>query len=108
MVLLYKSWRPDFFQLLLPSDNYFTPTFSGVKELLSGDMSFASAWVHLLVIDLFMARSIYLDSLKTGVPARHTILLTFMFGPIGLVSHILTNVVHDILCLGQKHKLAHT
>ncbi|GAB5366366.1 hypothetical protein AAMO2058_001137400 [Amorphochlora amoebiformis] len=90
--LLKQSWRPDFFQLLLPPDKNFTPTLDGVKILLSGDIGFVSAWVHLLVIDLFLARSIYLEAFDTHfiTPFRHNVILAFMFGPIGLLSHALT------------------
>lgn len=42
-------------------------------------------WVHLLALDLFAARYVFLDSLKKGVEHRLSVLLCFMFGPLGIL-----------------------
>jgi len=75
------------------------PTLPGVMELLSGQVSMASVWVHLLVVDLFMARALYLDSYRNSmrVPMKHTILLCWMFGPIGLLSHVVTKAIVSVI-----------
>ena len=38
-------------------------------------------WLHLLSLDLFVARHVYLDSLALNVPAAHSLTLCCMFGP---------------------------
>ena len=50
----------------------------------------AAAWAHLLAIDLVQARWILVDGAAGGVPTRHSVALTLMAGPLGLVSHALT------------------
>ena len=58
-----------------------------------------SAWVHLVALDLFVARFVYLDGAKYSasagdlvapVPVRHSLVLCCMFGPLGLMSHAIT------------------
>ncbi|KAG2429303.1 hypothetical protein HXX76_011071 [Chlamydomonas incerta] len=51
------------------------------------------AWLHLLTLDVVMAREIALDGLRTGVATAHSVLLCFFFGPTGLISHALTRLV---------------
>ena len=62
--------------------------------LLSGCMATAetaaATWIHLLSLDLFVARHVYLDSLATSTPSRHSLVLCCMFGPVGYLSHTLT------------------
>jgi hypothetical protein len=53
----------------------------------------AAAWAHLLTIDLVQARWILRDGAGRGVPVRHSIGLSFMAGPLGLLSHFLTRAV---------------
>ena len=73
------------------------PAQAHLLTLLSGFMATAetaaSAWVHLLSLDLFVARHVYLDSLATGTPATHSLALCCMFGPCGFLSHALTKAV---------------
>lgn len=68
-----------------------------VLTLLSGCMATAetaaSAWIHLLSLDLFVARHVYLDSLSAGVPAVHSLVFCCMFGPVGYLSHTLTKTM---------------
>lgn len=45
------------------------------------------AWVHLLCLDLFTARYVFLDCLKVGVEHRLSVVLCFMFGPLGLLRY---------------------
>jgi len=65
--------------------------------LLSGCMATAetasTAWLHLLSLDLFVARHVYLDSLEADVPASHSLVFCCMFGPVGFLSHVLTKGV---------------
>ena len=50
----------------------------------------AAAWVHLLAIDMVQARWILSDGVRSRTPTRHSLVLTLMAGPLGLVSHALT------------------
>ncbi|EEH60563.1 uncharacterized protein MICPUCDRAFT_49783 [Micromonas pusilla CCMP1545] len=71
----------------------------GGLTLLSGFLATtetaASAWLHLLTLDLFVARSVYLDALRTNVPAAHSLVLCCMFGPCGYLAHAATKVFCD-------------
>jgi hypothetical protein len=55
----------------------------------------ASGWLHLLSLDLFVARHVYLDGLETNVPSAHSLILCCMFGPCGFLAHVLTKTVWD-------------
>jgi hypothetical protein len=50
----------------------------------------AEEWTHVLVWDLFVGRWIWLDGLERGVFSRHSVLLTNLIGPPGLLLHLLT------------------
>lgn len=53
----------------------------------------ALTWVHLLLMDLFQAKWVYQDALRHNVYSLHSLILCFMAGPIGLLSHILTKTL---------------
>lgn len=62
-----------------------------VKALvaLTGKPVFARAvWAHASTCDLFIARWIYLDSMRRGHVARVPLLLQFVLGPIGLLVYL--------------------
>jgi len=70
-----------------------------VSGFMSTPQTASSAWVHLLSLDLFVARFVYMDSAAYGstvgdlvarVPVRHSLVLCCMFGPLGLMSHAIT------------------
>ena len=70
-----------------------------VSEFMATPQTASSAWVHLLSLDLFVARFVYVDSASFGstvgdlvarVPVRHSLVLCCMFGPLGLMSHAIT------------------
>ncbi|BDA45445.1 probable protein ABA DEFICIENT 4, chloroplastic [Coccomyxa sp. Obi] len=48
------------------------------------------AWLHLLLLDLYQAREVWLDGLRGGVFTAHSLVFCFMFGPIGVLSHMMT------------------
>nr|XP_016440848.1 PREDICTED: protein ABA DEFICIENT 4, chloroplastic-like isoform X2 [Nicotiana tabacum] len=58
--LVYLSWTPDTMQLLFPN-KYLLPELDGIAEMFSRVMTLASAWIHLLAVDLFAARFIMMD-----------------------------------------------
>lgn len=124
-VLLVHSWQPDTLSLLLPGSlaaglsggfsPQFFPSLAGIGQLFARLVTSASLWVHLLAINLFAARQVYLDGmldghhgvwtgvrtpsclLRTGlqraVPVAHSVLLSGVAGPVGLLSHVATRRV---------------
>lgn len=61
-----------------------------VAALFESPRVTALAWIHLLLLDLCVARHVYLDGLKKQITTAHSVVLCFMFGPTGLLSHMLT------------------
>lgn len=53
----------------------------------------AIAWLNLLMLDFLMAREIALDAVDRGIVAGHSVILCFMCGPIGYLSHLLTKAI---------------
>lgn len=73
-ILLAHSWQPDTLSLLLPGslsaglsggfNPQFFPSLSGIGQLFARVVTAASLWVHLLAINLFAARQVYLDGVQ--------------------------------------------
>ncbi|HEY9738466.1 MAG TPA: ABA4-like family protein [Trichocoleus sp.] len=53
----------------------------------------ATGWVHYLVFDLFVGRWIYWQGQESGVFTRHSLALCLFAGPLGLLSHLLTDAL---------------
>lgn len=103
MYLLIQSYEPDMISLILPGSlkdgfsNGFNPQFfpkiQGIATLFSRVTTTASLWVHLLCINIFAAHHLMWEGISRGIPTHHTILLSILCGPLGLVSHGLTALV---------------
>ncbi|XXG83753.1 hypothetical protein AAC387_Pa10g1438 [Persea americana] len=87
--LLYLSWTPESLQLMFASE-YFLPELPGMLKMFSSEMTLASAWIHLLVVDLFAARQVYHDGLKNEIETRHSVSLCLFSCPIGIIAHVIT------------------
>lgn len=87
--LLYLSWTPDTLKLMFAS-KYWMPELSGMAKMFSNEMTLASAWVHLLAVDLFAARQVFNDGLENKIETRHSVSLCLLFCPIGIVTHVIT------------------
>ncbi|XP_073294468.1 protein MAO HUZI 4, chloroplastic-like isoform X2 [Primulina huaijiensis] len=87
--LLYLSWTPDTIRLMFAS-KYWLPELSGVAKMFSNEMTLASAWIHLLAVDLFAARQVYYDGLKNNIEMRHSVSLCLLFCPLGILVHFIT------------------
>ncbi|CAD5186402.1 unnamed protein product [Musa acuminata subsp. malaccensis] len=87
--LLYLSWTPDTFSTMFAS-KYWLPELSGIAKMFSNEMTMASAWIHLLAVDLFAARQVFHDGLKNNVETRHSVSLCLLFCPVGIFSHFIT------------------
>ncbi|KAL2247034.1 UNVERIFIED_CONTAM: Protein ABA DEFICIENT 4, chloroplastic, partial [Sesamum indicum] len=65
----------------------------GIAKMFSSEMTLASAWIHLLVVDLFAARQVYYDGLQENIEIRHSVSLCLLFCPIGILSHFITKAL---------------
>lgn len=66
------------------------PILSSYGDLFKLPAVTVIAWLHLLLVDLYQARWVYGDALKNSIPAIHSLVLCFMVGPLGLLSHLIT------------------
>ncbi|KAG2601401.1 hypothetical protein PVAP13_5KG589700 [Panicum virgatum] len=55
--LLYLSWTPDTLRAMFAS-KYWLPELPSIVRMFASEMTVASAWIHLLAVDLFAARSV--------------------------------------------------
>ncbi|KAK9796641.1 hypothetical protein WJX73_007037 [Symbiochloris irregularis] len=69
------------------------PNAAEVGNLFQSEAVTVLAWLHLLCLDLWQARMVALDSWRQQVFAAHSIILCFMCGPVGLLSHMLTKLL---------------
>ncbi len=66
------------------------PTLADIARFFAVEKAAATGWVHFLVMDLFVGRWIYWEGQRTGVWTIHSLLLALFAGPMGLLSHIVT------------------
>ncbi|KAJ4973873.1 hypothetical protein NE237_007047 [Protea cynaroides] len=92
--LLYLSWTTDTVQLMFAS-KYWLPELSSIGKMFSREMTLASAWIHLLAVDLFAARQVYQDGLQNEIETRHSVSLCLLFCPIGIVTHVFTKLLSE-------------
>lgn len=67
-------------------------SLDGVMQLFTDRWLVTAGWVHYLAFDLFIGGWELADSRERGVPhllMLPLLLLTFLFGPIGLLSYLL-------------------
>jgi hypothetical protein len=68
------------------------PTFIGLALILSEPAGALIAWVHILALDLFVGRWIYLDSRERAIPSLAVIpflWLAMLAGPLGLLLYLI-------------------
>ncbi|RDX74871.1 Protein ABA DEFICIENT 4, chloroplastic, partial [Mucuna pruriens] len=90
--LLYLSWTPETVALIFAS-KYLLPELTSIGKMFSSEMTLASAWIHLLVIDLFAARHVFLDGLENQIETRHSVSMCLFFCPIGVLTHVITKAM---------------
>jgi hypothetical protein len=66
------------------------PQLADLARLFDDQRVMATGWVHFLVMDLFVGRWIYWEGQKTGLWTIHSLLFCLFAGPIGLLSHLVT------------------
>jgi Domain of unknown function (DUF4281) len=70
-----------------------TTWFSGVvamSEMFMEKWFTSVVWLNLLMLDFLMAREVALDAAERAIFAAHSIILCFMCGPVGFLSHLTT------------------
>lgn len=63
-----------------------------VRRVFASDAALAAGWLHYLAFDMVVGTLIARDGIARGVPALllvPALVLTFLFGPAGLLLHIL-------------------
>ncbi|XP_008655599.1 protein MAO HUZI 4, chloroplastic isoform X2 [Zea mays] len=98
--LLYLSWTPDTLRAMFAS-KYWLPELPGIVRMFASEMTVASAWIHLLAVDLFAARQVYHDGLKNNIETRHSVSLCLLFCPVGILAHVVTKVLAG--AAGRSH-----
>ena len=108
--LLYRSWTPDTLSLMMPGSLseglatgrvQFVPTLTSIMTLLSARATATSAWAHLLCVNIFVARHVALKTRERVLvdgfapPIAHTLALTTLAGPLGLLSYVFTAACYD-------------
>lgn len=66
------------------------PNVTTIAEFFADERAAATGWVHFVVMDLFVGRWVYLEGQRTGLFTSHSVALCLFAGPIGLLTHILT------------------
>ncbi|CAK8540573.1 unnamed protein product [Lathyrus sativus] len=90
--LLYLSWTPETVRLIFAS-KYLLPELSSIGKMFSSELTLASAWIHLLVVDLFAARHIFRDGIQNEIETRHSVSFCLFFCPIGILTHVITKAM---------------
>lgn len=68
-----------------------SPQLADLVGFFGESQAVATGWVHFLLMDLFVGRWIYWEGQRTGIWTTHSLVLCLFAGPLGLLSHILTN-----------------
>jgi hypothetical protein len=72
------------------------PQLSDLARLFADEQVMATGWVHFLVMDLFVGRWIYWEGQRTGVWTVHSLVFCLFAGPMGLLSHLLTQWITNL------------
>ncbi|MFS0514017.1 ABA4-like family protein [Nostoc sp. UIC 10607] len=67
------------------------PQLADIARFFADETAAATGWIHFLVMDLFVGRWIYWEGQKTGIWTIHSLSLCLFAGPLGLLSHVLTD-----------------
>ncbi|PSB54228.1 ABA4-like family protein [Chamaesiphon polymorphus] len=69
------------------------PKLADIARFFADEGAAAVGWVHFLVMDLFVGRYIYLEGQDKGIITTHSLILGLFFGPLGLLSHLVTSAI---------------
>ncbi|PZO47652.1 MAG: DUF4281 domain-containing protein [Phormidesmis priestleyi] len=83
--------------------SFANPTLSTLAGLFAQEPVMATGWIHFVVMDLFVGRWIYWQGQEKGIFTRHSLALCLFAGPIGLLSHLITQPLQErVFGLGDK------
>ncbi len=69
------------------------PQLADIARFFAEEGAAGAGWVHFLVMDLFIGRWIYQQGQEKQIWTVHSLILCLFFGPIGLLSHIITDTI---------------
>lgn len=101
-LLLANSWTPDTLSIMMPGSleeglkgfkPQFFPVLESISTLFQRPPTAASWLLHVWSINLFLGRTILLEGIDTGISTWHSLLLACVFGPLGMLSHMITKMV---------------
>ncbi|MEN9202496.1 MAG: ABA4-like family protein [Thermostichus sp. DG_1_6_bins_120] len=72
-------------------------SLSGLSQLFARPQVMAAGWVHYIVMDLFVGRWIYLEGYNKRIWTSHSLLLCLFAGPVGLLSHLATVAIVQLI-----------
>jgi hypothetical protein len=84
------------------------PKLPDIARFFAEPSAAAIGWIHFLVMDLFVGRWIYWEGQRTGVWTIHSLILCLFAGPMGLLSHILTQAITQKFFPGKATPAATT
>ena len=76
-------------------ESFANPTLSTLAGLFAQEPVMATGWIHFVVMDLFVGRWIYWQGQEKGIFTRHSLALCLFAGPIGLLSHLMTQPLQE-------------
>jgi len=92
-IVIASALQPNGTAPLAEFNDVFDPSGDPQKAMI-GMMTYpnfvSEEWSHVLTWDLFVGRWIWLDGLKRGVFTSHSVLLSNLIGPPGLLLHFFT------------------
>ena len=71
------------------------PQLADIARFFGEEGAAGAGWVHFLVMDLFVGRWIYWQGQNKQIWTIHSLILCLFFGPVGLLSHIITETIFD-------------
>ncbi|CAB1117579.1 unnamed protein product [Ectocarpus sp. CCAP 1310/34] len=74
----------------------------GLTKGFGEEVSVATAWSHFLAEDLFIGRWVYLDGQRNKIFTKHSLVLCYLFGPAGFLSHLFTRGVTSVVKPGVR------
>ena len=69
------------------------PQLADIARFFGEEGAAGAGWMHFLVMDLFVGRWIYQQGQEKQIWTIHSLILCLFFGPVGLLSHIITDSI---------------
>ena len=69
------------------------PQLADIAKFFGEEGAAGAGWVHFLAMDLFIGRWIYWQGQEKNIWTAHSLILCLFFGPVGLLSHIITETL---------------